>query len=287
MSDRMRIKKLSPKEIEVPNVRITSTWDPEMLEMFRKSIKDMGQVQPILVGEEEGKYILIDGLHRLEEAKLNDTKTVECAILPMSIKDVLLRNLVTNRLRGKTKASEMVLVISELREKHRMGIEKIVKETGMRREYIEQMLKISQVHRSVYEALDREDIGVGHAYQISLCPDLDAQERLLSQVLMYRIPVKDLKDIVVETNRILKERAETPVVEPPQGPAPIPTTKCNLCEEDKELRFVLGVNMCRECYGLCAQYIKKLRKEGPLPPTPAQDVAEKVVQGPPLSSVQE
>jgi ParB family chromosome partitioning protein len=264
-SSRPRIVNLDPNKISIPDVRVTSTWDPELLEMFKKDIEGSGIEQPLLLAKEGKTFWLVDGLHRLEEAKLQGLKRVPCVVREMGMRDVLLKNLKLNRLRGGTKASEMVRVMNELTSKHGLGIEDIVKETGFRRDYVEKLLETARAEAEVLEALDREEISVSHAWEISRVPNRDIQLRLLGQVFTYRLAAKDLHNVVNDTLEILHKRQQ--LEKKPSAPEPtaIPTVKCHLCENEWPIRKVVGINICMACYGIAHEAITKAKKEGRIP----------------------
>jgi len=264
-SMRPKLRLVDPKDILVPEVRVTSTWDPELLDMFKKSVEAMGIQQPLLCVQENERLILVDGLHRLEEAKLQNLPKVQVVVIPGDMKQVLLKNLMMNRLRGGTKASEMVKVLTTLNKDHGMTSEDIARETGLKRDYIEKLLETSRATREVLEALDREEIGVGHAWEIARVPDKDVQLRLLAQVFTYRLTVKDLHDIVNDTLEILKKREEQKPQPKAPEPTSIPTVRCHLCELEWPVRKVVGINICMGCYGIAHEAITKAKKEGRIP----------------------
>ncbi|PKM48143.1 MAG: hypothetical protein CVV01_05025 [Firmicutes bacterium HGW-Firmicutes-6] len=125
---------VDPNKIQIPKIRVTSTWPSEFLEMLKSSIAAEGIQQPILLAQDGKNLVLIDGLHRLEEAKLQGMKKVPCVIVTASMKEILLKNLYMNRLRGGIKASEMVKVITTLRNEHGLTSEDVAKKTGLRRD---------------------------------------------------------------------------------------------------------------------------------------------------------
>ena len=282
-SSQPRLSYLDPNKIQVPEVRVTSTWPPEFLEMLKTSIAAEGIQQPILVAQDGKNLVLIDGLHRLEEAKLQGMKKVPCVIITASMKDILLKNLYMNRLRGGIKASEMVKVITTLRNEHGLTSEDVAKETGLRREYVEKILETSKAASEVLEALDREEIGVGHAWEIARVPNRDIQLRLLGQVFTYRLTIKDLHNIVNETLEILTKRAQ--LEKKPRAPEPtsIPTVRCHLCEIEWPVRKVVGVNICMSCYAIAHEAISKARKEGRIPQK--EQLATEAVEAPPHESI--
>lgn len=250
MSDGMKKKRLPTKAVKIPDVRITSSWEPQMLEMFRASVKSMGIQEPILVAWDGKDYWLIDGQHRLEEAKMNNQAWIEAVVVETDMKGVHLRNLVLNRLRGKTKASEMVQVVKSLREDHGTGVEEIIQKTGLRRDYLEQLMSIGEADPEIWGALDREEIGVGQAFQLSRIPEEGQPVKLLAQVKMYSIGVKDLKGIVDDALQIIEDRKNRP--QQPQTPAikRLKAIPCHVCEENYPVNRMRGMNVCVVCYGI-------------------------------------
>jgi len=249
MIENMKIEKINPYDIKIPDVRVTSTWDPDMLEMFKKSVESSGIEQPLYLVKEGETLWLVDGLHRLEEAKLKGMKTVDCVVKVGTLKAVQMKNLMLNRLRGGTKASEMVSVINDLYKNHKVSIEDIVKDTGLKRDYIDNMLAIGSAHHEVWEALDNEEIGVGHAFQLSRIGDAACQLRLLHQTRVYKIKIKDLKEIVDEAIDLLKKQAKeehNKEMLPP--PAPRLAT-CDFCGSEWPPNKMAAPITCQSCYG--------------------------------------
>jgi len=280
LPERLRIVQLSPKHVLVPDVRVTAAWDPELLEMFKRSIRDMGIQAPIVCVEEDGKFWLVDGLHRLDEAKLNNQRSISVAVVSGTMRDVLLKNLVINRLRGKTPPTQMAKVVSELHHKYKMGFAQIAKETGLRQDYVEKMVQVCSATPEVLEALDREEIPVGVAWEISRVPDRAVQGRLLAQARHFRIKVDDMRDIVEETLRILAEKRKEPEKPlPTEAPKP-PTAKCQFCGQEHLIAQVAGAVLCRRCFGIAYDHIQELLAKRQHYDREAREAAEKAVEGP-------
>lgn len=257
----MKIQHIDPQKIRTPEVRITSDFDPEILEMFRSDVGKTGIQQPLIIAKSGEELYVIDGLHRLDEAKLRGFPTVPCIISEMDIRELQLRNLVLNRMRGKTKASEEVMMIRDLWENHNCGIEEIVERTGMKRERLEQLIAIGSAHHEVWEALDREEIKVCHSYQLSRLVDSSAQLRMLQVCRQYRMKCPDLKETVDETIRILAEHKENSTGEPAVAPPPIPSATCQFCHGEYPVQQLSSPIMCMSCYGYMVAAIQTTEKE--------------------------
>jgi sulfiredoxin len=67
-------------EIYVPSKR-RSTLDPDKVEALAESILEDGQKMPIQVRRGNNRYVLIEGLHRLEAFKALGESTIEVLIV--------------------------------------------------------------------------------------------------------------------------------------------------------------------------------------------------------------
>lgn len=279
MPNKMRVQYLDPHSIKIPKVRISSAFDDDIYAMFKDDIKKTGINQPLLIARQGEDLFVIDGLHRLDEAKLNGLKTVPCVVVEMTLKDMQLRNLVLNRLRGKTKASEEVNVIRDLSENHGCGIEEIVDKTGMKRDRVEQLLQIGGADPEVWAALDNEEIKVCHAFQLSRLVDRSAQLRMLRIVHQYRSSCANLKEYVDAALQIIGERRKEETGVEMVQPPPIPTGTCNICKGEYPVRELSAPVLCRSCFAILITAYDMARVEVEREAQKKRELVEEVVGG--------
>jgi len=279
MSSKMRIANLDPNVVQIPTVRVTSFWDPDEYESFKASLDADGQAQPIICVKEGETFWLVDGLHRLNEAKLKGWPRILVAYREGSLVDAKVRNLYMNRLRGKTKASEEVALINSLTQEDHLSLDEIQNRTGLSREVIEQRLQIGRALPEVREALDQEQIPVGVAFQLSRLPEGPGQLKLLMALMQHipPMPTRQVESIVDESLRIIAERAHAQ--DQPQPQIPVPAFKCRLCEQRWPEEEVLGINVCHTCLGVAKDYIQQLMKQRREKKTVDQVLAEEIAKG--------
>lgn len=76
MAELLKIQKLEVASIYVPAKRRT-TLDPKKVDEIAESMLSSGQLTPIMVRADGARFVLVEGLHRLEackalgEAKIN------------------------------------------------------------------------------------------------------------------------------------------------------------------------------------------------------------------------
>lgn len=254
----MKLKKVDPKRIKVPETRVTSYFSEEAMEAFKSSIKEAGIQQPILCTKVGEDLFLVDGLHRLQEALRLGIATVDVAIQEGEEADVYLRNLYLDHLRGKTKVSEMVNVLGLLYHLYGFDSEKIAERTGLPRDYVEKIILISEASPQVRQALDDEKIGVGHAFELARLRDHILEEELLAQLLAYHWTLKDFKEHI---KNVLELRSQAPEIEATRAVRETAKVKCHYCEAELEPSQVACPITCPSCYGILFGAIKEAQRE--------------------------
>ena len=68
------------EEIYVPTAR-RKTLEPEKVEALAENILENGQRTPIQVRQGKGRYVLVEGLHRLEAVRALGEETVDAMIV--------------------------------------------------------------------------------------------------------------------------------------------------------------------------------------------------------------
>ncbi|MBU2685936.1 MAG: ParB/RepB/Spo0J family partition protein, partial [Gammaproteobacteria bacterium] len=227
----MKLLRVKPSQIKVPEVRVTAQFDQETRDLLRQSISETGIVNPILVQKIEEDLVLIDGLHRLEDVVASGTQLIDVVVLEGDMADLLCRNLFLDHLRGKTPVSDMVRVIGALSEDYGLDPDKIREKTGLTRDYIEKLIKISLASQSVREALDQGVIGVGHAFELSRLPYAIQQEEILAKHQVWRFSVKELKEQIDGVLREMQAIKEQPAEAAPSEPRPAPVYRCEGCNQ--------------------------------------------------------
>jgi ParB/RepB/Spo0J family partition protein len=242
----MKLRRVDPNTIKVPETRVTAQFDEELLAMFKASIREVGQTSPILCCQVDSDLILVDGLHRLMEAITNKTPRIDVNIFDGDMVDVLTKNIFVDHLRGKTPPSEMVKVIEALWKEFDLDSEQIAKRTGLSRDYVEKLQLISQLTPYCKAALDEGRIGVGHAAALTKIKDPARQETILGQVELYHWTVKATDDFVREVNRIVNKPEE---VKAPGEALPPPKIKCRFCDIEYDITQISNPNLCTSCAG--------------------------------------
>ena len=276
MSTKMKFRHLKPGEILVPEVRVTSIWTDAEYSDFQATINTEGIHQPVKCILDDGTFWLVDGLHRLDEAKRHGIEKVPVVYKEGLLVDALVENLVSNRLRGKTPASDEIRLIRHLRDEYNMEPWQIAEKTGLPRTRIEQRLQVASAAPEVLSCLEFDQIPLGVAYHLSRLPNQSGQIALLARLLQATPPatVKEVEGIIdsaLEIQATMARPQETHNIE-----IPLKTITCHLCGERYEAQDMRGINVDATCHGLARDYIQQLKKRRAESITPEEALARRV-----------
>jgi len=245
----MKLRKVDPNIIKIPEVRVTAEFDEELYKQFKDSIAAIGQISPPICYEVDGQLVLCDGLHRLQEAINGGKTSIDIAVIPGDMVDVLTKNIFIDHLRGKTSVIQMVRVIKTLYQDYNLDSDKIRERTGLTRDYIEKLIKISEASPVVEEALTQGLIGIGHAYELSRLPHPIQQEELIVKHQVWRFTVKELHDQIDAVLREMDRMRNEAPVEPSSEDRKPREYSCEACKKPVEPRYLRPVLLCPNCFG--------------------------------------
>jgi len=254
-------KRMKIRDLIIPEVRVTAMMPEELQEFFRLSIKSQGVLNPPLVIYDGDKYYVVDGKHRVEEARNQNQEEIDCIVRHGRLDEVLLFNLTTGKLQGRGKVTDMIRVVNELVTKHKMSLEDIALKTGYRLRYLEDLLAIANAHPDILDALDKEEIPLGAAIELTRIPDKDAQLRALWNVRMYRMRISDVKDMVDQIIGILEKRKQQGEQQPQPVPRDLVLIECNICEGKYPAKDMRTLIVCPRCMNMIWEWKIAAQKE--------------------------
>jgi ParB family chromosome partitioning protein len=247
--------------IKIPDLRVTAEMPDDLLEQFKESIKKSGIKNPLKILYQNGEYILVDGLHRLIEAKMANQKEVPCVIVKGTLEEALLENLATGKLQGRGKATDMIKVVKYLHNEKGMSIEEIAAKSGYKTDYLYDLLAIANAHPDLLLALDEEKIPLGAAKELARVPIVDVMLKMLYEVIYRRMTVRDVKeyvDLTLEALELKKKKEEEAKKLPPRELVPV---TCWVCGQEAPAKDMVSFLLCPRCQAVLFDYKAKIRAE--------------------------
>lgn len=245
----MKLLKVKPSQVKVPELRVRAKFDQETLLQFQSSVREAGILAPVICCQTNEDLVLVDGEHRLVEAKTNQLPFIEVVVFEGDMVDVLTKNLFLDHMRGKTPVSDMVKVIGALYTDYGLDPDKIKEKTGLTRDYIEKLIKISQLDPLTFAVFEEGKIGMGMALELARLPYPIQREEVLAKISVIAEPkIQDFKEFVDATLRemeLLKERPTKVATDP----RPAAIYHCEGCKQEIEPRYLRPIMVCPECFG--------------------------------------
>ena len=194
------IEKIRPNPAQ-PRIKM----DEKALGALAESIKSKGLIQPLVVTEENDKYILVAGERRWKAAQRAGLKRVPVVIKDYSPDEILEIALIENIQREDLNPIEEALAYKRMAEELGKSQPEIASRVGKDRSTIANLLRLLKLPRKVQEELLEGNITTGHAKAILMLDDEALQKRLCKDVIEKGLSVRKTEELA---RRLL--RGESP-----------------------------------------------------------------------------
>jgi len=258
--EQQQVVELEIDKIQIPEERVTSVVDDEIMSELEESIKQHGILQPLQVAKVNDQYVLIDGLHRLQVAQNLGMKTVPCIVKQMTEDELLVTNLIVNRQRGKSNPAQEAMILKKLVDEYGYDFDKAAQMLGMGRATADRYYKIaSNASQRVLDYLGQGAISVGCAYWLSYIEDKSKQDEAADNAVRWGYTVDQCKAAAMSA---ISPQEETPYVIMPTGEIksrPVPVYPCG---KEVEPGHIVTVQFDSEVWQIVQQAFQQLCSEG-------------------------
>ena len=146
-----------------------SYFDENSIKELANSIKEQGQLMPILVKKDKNsnnnkKFIIIAGERRWRACKSLKMKTINAIVIQNTTeKSEALASIIENVQRENLAVLEEAIAYDKLIKNYGMKHQEIAKSTGKSRSYITNLLRVLGLKEGVKKLLNEKKISFGHA----------------------------------------------------------------------------------------------------------------------------
>ena len=176
-------------------------FDEEALNELASSIKIHGVLQPILVVERNGRYLIVAGERRWRASKLAGLKEIPCIVADFTNDQVKEISIIENLQRKDLTPIEEAKAIKSLIDEFGWTQDVVAERLGKSRPVISNTLRILNLEPEVIKMIEEGKISAGHARSLVVVQDRDAQLRLANQVCERKLTVRDLENAVKVTKK--------------------------------------------------------------------------------------
>ena len=166
----------------------------ESLESMATSIKENGQLAPILVRKSKDGYEIIAGERRWRAMQSIKEHSIDAIVMDVDDKESALIAIVENVQREQLNVIEEAEALHKLHAEYNMTHDDIAKYTGKSRSHITNILRLNDLTEYVKSKLVDGSIEMGHARAV-LSLDMVKQESIIKQAVLRKLSVRSVESL--------------------------------------------------------------------------------------------
>jgi len=189
------IQEIDIKKIKKNPYQPRKNFDEEAIKELAASIQKHGLMQPIVVIENEGEYILVAGERRLRAFEYLNKEKIKAIITDISLKDLREYALIENIQREDLNPLEIAMSLKSLIEEHGFTHEELAKNIGKSRSYITNLLRLLTLPQKAQKSLLENKITFGHAKILAGLNENEI-ETVLEKIEKNSLSVRETEEII-------------------------------------------------------------------------------------------
>jgi ParB family chromosome partitioning protein len=171
-------------------------FDESKIAELASSIRDHGVFQPIIVKKDIRGYIIIAGERRFRAAKKAGLKTIPAIVRDFNDSLMMEYALIENLQREDLTPIEEAEAYRMLMQKLDLTQEKLAERIGKSRAYVANTMRLLQLPRMVQDAIENNEISVGHAKVLAGLKDHELIKKFAEIVKDKQISVRELEELI-------------------------------------------------------------------------------------------
>jgi len=238
--------------IDRPARMARETIDPERIRELAESIREVGQLQPVVVRPRNGRYEMVAGDRRFLAAKLLGLKEIKAVVRHLSDRDTVIVRGVENLQRENLTPSEEALFYLSLKEEGGLSHGEISRRTGKSKVTITRMMWFAKFPEDVRHAVDRKEVSLNVLEVLAEVEDetmfkyyfnMAAQNGISPTVA--RLWVDDYRKTKLGTYNNGDGGGRPDSILPEVKPVFI---TCDCCHSPIELKNIRNIMVCGSCF---------------------------------------
>ncbi len=196
--------------IETNPFQPRTEFDETALRELAQSIKEQGVIQPVTVRKlGYNKYQLISGERRLRASKMAGLDKIPAFIRVANDEQMLELALIENIHRENLNAIEVAISYQRLIDECNLTQEEVSEKVGKSRSAVANFLRLLKLPPEVQLAIRDGHISMGHARALINITDKEEQLKLLQQIIMEEMNVRQTEELADKAKGTNKEKKQT------------------------------------------------------------------------------
>lgn len=222
-----------PKEIEIGLIdrnpeQPRKIFNEDALNELADSIKSFGVVQPIIVRENNGRYVIIAGERRWRAARIAGLKKVPCLIKEYSKQEISEIAIIENLQREDLNPIESARAIKNLIDEFHLTQDEVADKIGKSRPAVANTIRLLTLPEAIINLVESNKISAGHARALLSLDSSIKQKEVALQIIEKGLNVRETEKIIHAMNQ-----GQKPVI------AKQPDKSAELREFENQIKRVL------------------------------------------------
>ncbi len=202
-----------PKQIEIGLIdrnpeQPRKIFDDEALAELASSIKNYGVIQPIIVKEVDGRYVIIAGERRWRASRLAGLKTIPCIIKDYTEQEVSEIAIIENLQREDLNPIESAKAIKSLIAQFDLTQDEVADKIGKSRPAVANTLRLLLLPEAIISLVETNKISAGHARALLAIDNPAKQKEIAIQIIEKGLTVRDVENLIKMMNKPKSETAK-------------------------------------------------------------------------------
>ena len=228
ITDKNRIRDIDISKI-IPNPDQPRTFfDENEIAGLAESINAVGLIQPIIVREKDGLFIIVAGERRFRACKLNEMKKIKGIVIQADEEQNFTMALIENIQRENLNAIEDAKAYKLMIHRFKLKQQDVAKRVGKDRTTITNSLRLLNLPEEVQEGIIDKRISAGHAKVLLSLENPEKQLRLFNEIIEKGLSVRSLEAIITPD----RESADSKTKNSEQKAVQVKSPQIKKMEED-------------------------------------------------------
>lgn len=187
-----------------------SEMDEEKLAELAASIKEHGLIQPLIVTQQEGQFVLIAGERRWRAAQQAGLSEVPVIVKEATPQEMLELALIENIQRADLNPLEEAYAYQQLNDEFGLTHEQIAQRVGKGRSTITNLMRLIDLPANIQQAVTDGRISGAHARALLSLPNETMQTNVLNDIIKFGLNVRQVEARVknlLATKKLKKARS--------------------------------------------------------------------------------
>lgn len=200
------VRQIALSDIDINKDQPRKAFDQAALEQLADSIREVGVLQPLLVQQQRGRYLIIAGERRFRAAMLAGLSTVPCIEKDLTALQKRLAALIENLQREDLNPIEEAGAIRALMAEGDLTQQEAAQRLGRSRPAVANLLRLLTLPQDIQQLVSEGRLSEGHARVLAGVRDQPLLRRLARAAVDRELSVRQLERMAQEMGRAAAPR---------------------------------------------------------------------------------